>query len=168
MSYLRNFAEFSFPRAKGSYILVLWLAAPQVLRVGKLGEFAFQAGYYLYVGSACGAGGLAGRLKHHLKPQKLHWHIDYLRSVAQLQEIWFTEDRQHNESNNDWQQSEWHSECQWAAELAKLNQLSCPYRGFGSSDCRCVAHLFYCPSADALSLVRLALQRMDRQIMGAS
>lgn len=155
MSLQPNAVDPTFPSAKGNYILVLWLAEQQSLRVGKLGEFAFQAGYYLYVGSAWGVGGLAARLKHHLKPQKLHWHIDYLRSVAQLQEIWFTLEEQN---------SEWDNECRWAAELAGLSQLSRPYRGFGSSDCRCVAHLFYCPSAEALSLVRLALRRMDRQI----
>lgn len=131
----------SFPRAKGSYVLVLWLAESRTLDVGKLGQFDFRAGYYLYVGSAFGAGGLAGRLKHHLNPQKTHWHIDYLRAIAELQEIRFTAEEQRRE-------------CQWAAELAKLPQLSRPYPGFGSTDCRCVSHLFYCPSAMALSIVR--------------
>ncbi|MCX8061443.1 MAG: GIY-YIG nuclease family protein [Anaerolineales bacterium] len=133
--------ELSFPSTKGSYVLVLWLVKPQTVLVGRLGELHFQAGHYLYVGSAFGAGGLGGRLKHHLSPQKLHWHIDYLRSIAQLQEVWFRADEQCRE-------------CEWATELAKLPQLSRPYPGFGSSDCRCVSHLFYCPSAEAFATIR--------------
>lgn len=132
--------EFHFRSSKGSYVLMLWLAEPRTIGVGKLGECAFQAGYYFYVGSALGAGGLAGRLKHHCNPRKLHWHVDYLRSIAELQEIWFTADEQRRE-------------CQVVAELARLPQLTRPFPGFGSSDCRCLSHLFYCPSVAGLSVV---------------
>lgn len=138
------------PRAKGCYILVLFLAQPQTLQVGKLGELTFAAGYYLYVGSAFGSGGLAARLKHHLSSAKLHWHIDTLRAVAALQEIWFSV-------------ADDPCECQWAARLADLPQLTRPYPGFGSSDCRCVSHLFYCPTPQAFSLVQRTVKRNGLQ-----
>ncbi|MCS6907451.1 MAG: GIY-YIG nuclease family protein [Anaerolineales bacterium] len=134
-----------FPSAKGSYVLVLWLVAPQILSVGRLGQLNFQAGYYLYVGSAFGAGGLGGRLKHHLNPSKYHWHVDYLRGVARLQEVWCRVDTRRQE-------------CHWAMELASLPWLSYSQPGFGSTDCHCVAHLLYCASADELSAARSAVE----------
>lgn len=133
--------RLDFPHAKGSYLLVLWLAEPRTLQIGSLGELAFSAGYYLYVGSARGAGGLAARLKYHLTSTQRHWHIDSLRAAAHIQEIWLRTAEQHHE-------------CQWATLLADLPQLTRPYRGFGSSDCHCFSHLFYCSSAEALSDVR--------------
>ena len=64
----------------GSYILLLYLPLNITLTVGRLGTFDFPAGWYAYVGSAFGAGGLVGRIKHHLQPlENPHWHIDYLR-----------------------------------------------------------------------------------------
>lgn len=141
----RNPGPIPLPRTKGCYVLVLWLGEPQQVEVGKLGKLAFQAGYYLYVGSAFGAGGIAGRLKHHLNPQKRHWHVDWLRSMAKLQEVWYRE-------------AKWSGECQWATELSKLPHLTRPYPGFGASDCRCSSHLFYCPSAAALSVVRAEMR----------
>ncbi len=53
------------------------------MKVGKLGEFFFPQGVYLYSGSARGLGGLSSRLQRHLLgSSKKHWHIDYLRHVA--------------------------------------------------------------------------------------
>ena len=43
-----------------------------------------QAGDYLYIGSARGAGGIAARLSRHFKAEKkAHWHIDQLTLQAQ-------------------------------------------------------------------------------------
>lgn len=143
----------AIPRAKGIYILVLSLTERQTIVVGKLGNLTFPPGYYLYVGSAFGAGGLAGRLRHHLKPRKLHWHIDYLHAVAQLEAIWFSQDGQR-------------SECQWATMLFNLPQLSCFHRGFGSSDCNCVAHLYYCATEEGLAVVHQTLQQKGMNAVG--
>lgn len=142
-------ARSFLPRDKGSYLLVLWLAESRTLSVGKLGQFDFQAGYYLYVGSAFGAGGLGGRLKHHLNPKKIHWHIDYLRAIAELREVWFIAEEQRRE-------------CHWAATLAQLPLCSRPYSGFGSTDCRCVSHLFYCPAEQAVSAILTSLAGWER------
>ena len=48
--------------SKGIYALVLHLEHREEITVGKLGTVTFPAGYYLYVGSALGPGGLEARL----------------------------------------------------------------------------------------------------------
>ena len=71
--------------SKGTYALVLHLECTEEITVGKLGMFTFPAGYYLYVGSALGPGGLEARLaRHRRRGKKLRWHIDYLLEHAQL------------------------------------------------------------------------------------
>jgi len=58
------------------------------LRIGKLGIHNLPHGYYVYVGSALG--GLASRLRRHLRSEKrLHWHIDYLLRQAAVAQIWY-------------------------------------------------------------------------------
>lgn len=118
---------------KGTYILVLRLAAPSTLVIGKLGTFYFPAGWYTYVGSAFGAGGLSGRLKHHFSTvKKPHWHIDYLRQKATLEAVWYMS-------------SETSSEHQWAAILCTLTGAAVAVPRFGASDCQCKTHLSYFP-----------------------
>ena len=115
----------------GTYVLLLHLPTDETLTIGKLGTFDFPAGWYAYVGSAFGAGGLVGRLKHHLKPvEKPHWHMDYLRPALTLKEIWFTYDSCRREH-------------QWAGVLAGSRGGTNPFSGFGASDCRCKSHLTF-------------------------
>lgn len=115
---------------KGAYALLLALPRSRTLRIGRLGTFCFPAGYYIYLGSALGPGGLAARLtRHRQREKKQHWHIDYLRPTAGLEQIWAlnTDER---------------SECRWAAAAQTLPTASVPAPRFGASDCRCPAHLF--------------------------
>jgi Uri superfamily endonuclease len=129
--------------AKGSYILVLQLdQAIDDLQVGKLGSFRFPAGYYLYVGSAFGPGGLAARLSYHERREKArpHWHIDYLRAQARLCEAWAVSGSER-------------LECQWCAALAAEPGVSIPALGFGSRDTGCPSHLFYLPHPPRSSLL---------------
>ena len=119
------------PTAGGTYVLELELARARRIRIGRLGEFAFERGRYLYVGSACGPGGLRARLRHHLVgAPRPHWHIDYLRAHASVRAIAFSTDRRAQE-------------CRWAAALLALPGVSVPVACFGASDCRaaCAAHL---------------------------
>lgn len=96
--------------------------------------FPFAAGWYAYVGSAFGAGGLRGRLTHHLaQTKRLHWHVDYLAQQAPVGEIWYLA-------------RETRYEHAWAAVLTALPHMTMPVRRFGASDCACPAHLFYCPT----------------------
>lgn len=128
---------------KGSYILVLQLDRPVTgLRVGRLGRFDFAAGFYLYVGSAYGPGGLAARLAHHLRRHKArpHWHIDYLRAEARLREAWTVA-------------GPTRMECTWCRAMAAHPSLSAPVPGFGAGDTGCRSHLFYLPRAPHPSLL---------------
>jgi Uri superfamily endonuclease len=121
----------------GSYVLALWLDAPQAIQVGKLGAFEFPAGWYLYVGSARGTGGLAARLARHcrrLGPHKrARWHVDYLREQAVWAGAWG-------------RTSDQRLECAWAAACRRLPGAVTVMPGFGASDCRCPAHLVYVPT----------------------
>jgi Uri superfamily endonuclease len=120
-----------FRKGTGTYALVMQLARDTTIPVGGLGPVTFIAGYYVYTGSAFGPGGLAARIGRHLKSsKKCHWHIDYLRRFTEVHEVWYTFYPEK-------------LECRWAQLFQKTRgaRTLCP--GFGSSDCRCDAHLFY-------------------------
>lgn len=124
---------------RGTYALVLHLDNSRRIRIGKLGEFDFRAGYYVYVGSAMGAGGLGGRLKHHLKPAlRAHWHIDYLRQAANLEAVWTLE-------------SDAPREHEWAALFQQMPGAVIAAPRFGASDCACSGHLFHFRRAPSLT-----------------
>jgi Uri superfamily endonuclease len=126
----------------GTYVLVMWLNRECELRVGRLGCFRLVPGWYLYVGSALGAGGWRARVARHARAEKRrHWHIDYLLAEARLHEVWATA-------------SPVRQECEWARVLAQYPGMRTPVHGFGASDCRCKAHLFAMterPTPDALA-----------------
>jgi Uri superfamily endonuclease len=122
------------PDQSGTYILILRLPQARTLTIGKLGRFPFPQGWYAYVGSAHGSGGLAARVERHLRTAKRHhWHVDYLRAVAPPSEVWYVADRRR-------------LECRWAEQLATRSNSTTPARGFGASDCRCPTHLFHLPT----------------------
>ncbi|MGO8837631.1 MAG: GIY-YIG nuclease family protein [Limisphaerales bacterium] len=79
------------PEDKGTYVLITSVSQMKRLEVGSLGVFDIVPGYYLYVGSAFGPGGLRARIGHHLESTAApHWHIDYLLQVATPVELWYT------------------------------------------------------------------------------
>lgn len=115
----------------GTYALLLRASTTQTIRIGRLGDLVLQPGYYIYVGSAFGPGGLAARVGRHLRQDKiLRWHIDYLRAVCDVEEVWWTCDPVRRE-------------CEWASRLREVAGAKVPMRGFGSSDCGCEAHLMW-------------------------
>ena len=115
--------------APGTYALIMAATGSRCLRIGRLGSLALRPGWYVYVGSAFGPGGVRARLAHHRKPAaRPHWHIDYLRPHAGLQRAWYTHDPHRREH-------------QWAAILLQLPGAEVPLPGFGSSDCGCPSHL---------------------------
>ena len=129
--------EQSIPSEPGDYILWLALPAPSLRVIGQLGAFFFPEGVYAYVGSARGAGGLAGRIQHHQSPVlQPHWHIDYLRTVAGLEAVWWTAGAERLEHR-------------WAAALAQLPAARVIAPRFGASDCRCASHLYHFEHAPA-------------------
>jgi Uri superfamily endonuclease len=121
----------AIPSSPGTYALVLHCRRPRQLPVGRLGIYNLQPGWYVYVGSAFGPGGLRARCERHFRrTQRQRWHIDYLKSAVSVQGIWFSCDAAPREH-------------QWAELLGRMPQAGKPIRRFGSSDCACPTHLFY-------------------------
>jgi len=117
------------PSKPGTYILLFYLQKNETVQIGKLGKFIFTSGYYCYVGSAFGPGGLKARVTRHIKLDKLNrWHIDYIRSKMVLLEVWYTVQPTK-------------LECALSGQLAFMN-CNLPVNGFGASDCKCKSHLF--------------------------
>ena len=120
----------------GTYVLALWLEASRTILVGRHGEFNFPAGWYLYVGSALGPGGMPARLTRHrqrlVSGKQARWHVDYLREQAVWGGAWGLAAGER-------------LECTWAAALRRLPGAQLVAPGFGASDCRCPGHLMHLP-----------------------
>jgi len=141
----------SLPSLPGTYALVLRDSGRLEMLVGRLGTLAVEPGFYVYVGSALGPGGLASRVGRHTRADKeCRWHIDYLAAIATLDEAWYTVDQTHRE-------------CQWADAVRQIRGATVPLEGFGSSDCRCRAHLLFFQKRPSLRAFR---QRLARFIPG--
>ena len=115
----------------GTYALLITLNRSRNICIGRRGRFRFPAGFYLYIGSALGPGGLGGRVERHLCAEKrLHWHVDYLLHATEtrITQVWAKEGAAHRE-------------CDWARAAMQLPGASIVLPHFGSSDCRCAAHL---------------------------
>lgn len=115
---------------KGTYCLIFRNPACSV-RVGALGDVAFDAGFHIYVGSALGGGGLK-RLERHIALAESHnrppkWHVDYLLCDPRFVLVGAV-----------YTVSPERAECQIAAALATGGVAR-----FGSSDCGCSSHLFH-------------------------
>jgi Uri superfamily endonuclease len=115
----------------GTYTLVLNSSIAKPVKIGKLGTIFLNPGFYVYVGSAFGPGGLKARITHHFNDSgRPHWHLDYLRPSLRPCEIWYTYDQIRREH-------------QWAKIHAQTRGVCLPLPGFGSSDCGCLSHLFF-------------------------
>ena len=113
------------------------------LEIGRCGTFDFAPGWYLYVGSAFGPGGVKRRTDRHLrrlnfsdvagKSKKPHWHTDHFREAATIEEIWFCHDIPEREH-------------EWSITVHSRLRGEVPVPGFGSQDCEgpspCPSHFF--------------------------
>ena len=116
--------------APGTYALILQSHSTKTIQVGCWGQLDLQPGYYIYIGSAFGPGGVRARVSHHWRMDKQkHWHIDYLREHLMPLEAWVNYDAKHLEH-------------EWAGILFERPGMV-SIRGFGCSDCKCYSHLFY-------------------------
>jgi Uri superfamily endonuclease len=109
------------------------------LVIGQLGQFDFPAGFYIYLGSAGGPGGIRGRLGRHFESGSVHhWHIDFLKIVSKIRGYGFLIDEKDQDSLPP-------KECVWSQALAGCPGVSIPVPGFGASDCHlgCPAHLIW-------------------------
>jgi Uri superfamily endonuclease len=140
----------------GTYFLLLSSSTEAMIRVGQLGSLRLQPGFYVYVGSALGPGGVRARLAHHLRlAEHPRWHIDYLRSHMTPKEVWFCYDRKSLEHG-------------WAHCFATMRGVSAPMAGFGSSDCDCKSHLFFfkkCPARANFARRLVSSSRMVTRLL---
>lgn len=107
-----------------TYQLLIEVAKPLALAVGRLGICHFPAGRYIYTGSA--RRNIETRIARHLRVEKrLHWHIDYLLAAPDVRVVGVRRYRE--------------EECL----INKNTPGSTPVAGFGASDCRhqCGSHL---------------------------
>lgn len=142
--------------APGTYALLIRLDHACDIAIGKLGRSRFPAGFYLYVGSALGPGGLAGRLARHLRANKrLHWHVDHLLKArgTRIVQVWTFE-------------SATRRECDWARTAMRLPGARIIAGRFGASDCRCAAHLIgFTTAPDWAAFALLTGDQVKRWIM---
>jgi Uri superfamily endonuclease len=138
--------------AQGTYALLFLCETPFHAVIGKLGAIGIATGYWVYVGSAFGPGGLRARLDHHLKPSaRPHWHLDYIKTALQPIEIWATDDvvkREHD----------------WAGVFSALNGATRPIAGFGASDCSCRSHLIHLPRRPDVSTFSEKIKSADSSL----
>ena len=127
----RNPSRFSMNamgEIAGIYLLMIRLHRGRWIQIGGMGYRFFHRGSYGYVGSA--RRGMRSRLNRHLKNVKrLHWHIDHLLRYGEIEAIVY------GQCLSD-------KECMLANELSRIFQF---LPGFGSTDCRCLSHLFFLP-----------------------
>lgn len=142
----------SIPKSPGVYVLVFYLPRKTAITFDRKGaQYKFLPGWYLYVGSACGPGGLDRRLTRHKRQRadgkRMHWNVDYFRERALLYEVWYSKN-----ADSD-------VEHLWAKALFELPGASVPVAKFGASDCRakCPSHFFHAPDRPSTAVFRKAL-----------
>jgi len=136
----------------GTYALILQSQLTASVQIGHWRQIDIEPGYYIYVGSAFGPGGVRARVSRHLRTDKpKHWHIDYLREFVTPLAVWISYEPEQLEH-------------QWAQAFYDKGETS-PIQGFGCSDCRCFSHLFYTvatPDATWLNQIDLSLLSLVR------
>jgi Uri superfamily endonuclease len=109
-----------------TYQLLIEVARPVRANIGRLGNFAFLAGRYIYTGSA--KRNFEARVARHLRKEKtLRWHIDYLLAMPGVRIVGVR---------------------RYVEDECAINQATpgdVLVEGFGASDCRagCGSHLHY-------------------------
>jgi Uri superfamily endonuclease len=125
----------------GTYALILRSQTDAIVEIGLWRQIKLKSGYYVYIGSAFGPGGVQARvLRHYRKKKSSHWHIDYLTEFMSPIFVLYSHETRHREH-------------EWAQVLYKMNDMS-PIQGFGCSDCKCYSHLFH--TSNVPDLVRFS------------
>ncbi len=123
------------PGEPGYYALIIMLRRELEITTRGGKRFHLKPGLYVYIGSARGPGGIRARVARHLRRDKrLFWHIDYVTSSPEAEIIGVVSMRG----------AERDMESLLSRRLAELLE---PIHGFGSTDKRDPAHLFYCGEA---------------------
>lgn len=136
-------------KMSGTYAIILRLKESLLLNIGRK-EFDLSPGFYVYVGSALGPGGVDSRLRRHLltfsvQNTKKHWHIDSLlpHSTVFLPLYAQSPDR---------------LECALVRSFKEMGFLV--IKGFGDSDCKsgCGGHLIQIGDVDLWHATQKVLQ----------
>ncbi len=141
--------------APGVYVLVLEASAR--VSVGRLGLVEFD-GWYLYVGSARGPGGLS-RVRRHFqyasrRDPPARWHIDRLLGIGALRGALLAA-------------TDADLECELSEATGAQLERAC--LGFGASDCGCRSHLYAARSeGGAIRAGRRALRAVGLTPRGVS
>jgi Uri superfamily endonuclease len=110
------------------YAIYLDVKCEKIIEIGKLGNYSFKKGIYIYVGSA--KRNIIARINRHQKVHKSQkWHFDYLRPHGTIIKIITYENSI--------------GECPLAEKIRKMEGGVFPIKRFGSTDCRCFSHLIY-------------------------
>ena len=114
----------------GTYAIIFKNNCKKHIQIGHRHQIKIEPGYFIYIGSACGKGGVRARvLRHYRKIKRNHWHIDYLRKHMNPVTVWYTHDINRLEHK-------------WACSFNKMSNITAIPR-LGCSDCKCYSHLFY-------------------------
>ncbi len=116
------------PAFRGAYVLVLRLKKAIHIELPRVASDQLMPGWYVYVGSARGRGGIRARVKRHFRCKKTaHWHIDRLTVHAVEMAALAVADGH---------------ECELVGKLLKSLRFKVAAAGFGSTDCSlCESHL---------------------------
>lgn len=117
---------------RGVYTLIIRLLRPCKASVTKHMPVVVDRGLYLYTGSASGRGStsLEGRIGRHLRREKKEfWHVDRILACKSAHVVSVVYAVTTNKA-----------ECRVNAALLKHTNIRAPFRGLGSSDCRCESH----------------------------
>ena len=117
---------------RGVYTLIIRFPHRCKATVGTGFSLIIDPGLYLYTGSALGHGStsLESRIGRHLRRDKhAFWHIDRLLACpsAEVVSVVFAETTRN-------------AECRVNAAVLRDSKVKVPFRGIGSSDCRCASH----------------------------
>jgi len=119
----------------GLYVLILRVARPVRVTVGRLGRQDFKPGSYFYVGTAKTPRMPSRLARHFAKTKTVRWHIDYLTELDAVEPVGAVIVAGRT------------SECALNMEVGRLSGMVTTMPGFGSSDCtrrpRCPAHLWF-------------------------
>lgn len=136
----------------GVYIMVMHLDHELDLEIGSKGMMHFNAGYYMYVGSA--KANLMKRIERHKrKRKKMYWHLDYFRGHCKMiaavpirtsglpLESWIlTHEPYPSMPSMPDPSVDVSVECALADAVRAIAEWDVPK--FGCSDCDCTSHLF--------------------------
>ena len=121
----------------GYYILGFKILNNLTLNIKTLnhgGKIILPSGYYLYIGSAFGPGGLFARVRRHLqRNKKIRWHIDFITTKADKLNFLFVYGIKSSKDAI--------TECDIVRKLIDEKVAKLSLRGFGATDSECSTHL---------------------------